>query len=72
MKWHNPLALVSKKGIALQAGWQSLVGATPVLGKSGADAIASPAGQALPMVMPMPSAGQVGIGAQGTFSDVAE
>jgi len=66
----NPLALAPKKSVALQARQQPLAGAVPVLGESGASATASSAGQALPMVAPVPSAGRADAAAQGASSEV--
>ena len=68
----NPLALVPKKSVTLQAGQQPSVGVAPVSGGSGAGVTASPAGQASPTVAPVPSAGQAGAGVRGTPSEVAE
>ena len=66
----NPLALAPKKSVALQARQQPLAGAVPVSGESGASATASSAGQALPMVAPVPSAGRADATAQGASSEV--
>ena len=66
----NPLALAPKKSVALQARQQPLAGAVPVLGESGASATASSAGQALPTVAPVPSAGRADAAAQGASSEV--
>ena len=66
----NPLALAPKKSVALQARQQPLAGAVPVLGESGASATASSAGQALPTVAPVPSAGRADAAAQGVSSEV--
>jgi len=66
----NPLALAPKKSVALQARQQPLAGAVPVSGESGASATASSAGQALPTVAPVPSAGRADAAAQGASSEV--
>ena len=66
------MALAPKKSIALQAGRQPSVGVAPVSSGSGVSVTTSPTGQVSPMVMPVPSAGQAGVGAQGTPSKVAE
>ena len=66
----NPLALAPKKSVALQARQQPLAGAVPVLGESGASATASSAGQALPTVAPVPSAGRADAAAQGASLEV--
>ena len=68
----NPLALAPKKSVALQARRQPLAGAMPVSGGSGASAIASSAGQALPTVAPVPSAGWAYAGVQGAPSEATE
>ena len=67
----NPLVLVLKKNVALQAR-QPSPGIAPISSGSGASMTASPAGRALPTMAPMPSAGRVDTGAQGMASEVAE
>ena len=66
----NPLALEPKKSVALQARRQPLAGAMPVSGGSGASATACSAGQVLPTVAPVPSAGRADAAAQGVSSEV--
>lgn len=68
----NPLALVPKKSIAVQARRQSSAGIVPISDGSGASVTASPSDQALPTVAPMPSIGQTNVGAQGTPLGVME
>ncbi|XP_066347672.1 uncharacterized protein [Miscanthus floridulus] len=69
---HNPLTLAPKKSVALQARRQPSAGVAPVSGGSGDSVTVSPVGQALPTVVPVPSAGRADAGAQGTPSGVAE
>ena len=68
----NPLALAAKKGIALQSGRWPSAGVAPVSSGSGASVTTSPAGQAPPMVVPVPFEGQAYVGAQGAPSEVME
>ena len=50
----------------------SLPDVAPVSGSSGADVAAPSAGQALPTMVPMPSVGQAGAGAEEAPSGVTE
>ena len=51
----HPLGPAPKKSLALQAGQMVLPDVAPILGRSGADVVASLAGPAAPVVAPMPS-----------------
>ena len=68
----NPLALAPKKSITLQLRRQPSAGLVPILGGSDASVTALPAVQALPMVAPMPLAGQAYVGIQGAPLEVVE
>ena len=68
----NPLALALKKSIALQSRRQPSAGVAPVLGGSSASVTASPDGQTLPMVAPMPLVGRADVGVQGAPLKVVE
>ena len=66
------MALAPKKSVALQAGRTPSPDVAPVSGRSGADVAASSAGQALPMVAPVPLVGQADAGAKGAPLGVIE
>ena len=66
------MALVPKKGVALQAERVSSPDVAHVSGRSEADVAALSTGQASPAVMPVPSAGQADAGAGGAPSGVVE
>ena len=66
------MALAPKKRVALQAERVSSPDVALTLGRSGADVVASSAGQAPPVVVPVPSAGQAGARAEEAPSGVAE
>ncbi|XP_066341641.1 uncharacterized protein [Miscanthus floridulus] len=50
----HSLGLAPKKSLALQAGWTTLPDVAPISGRSGADAVASLADPAAPVVVPAP------------------
>ena len=58
VKRGTSIALAPKKTVAHQARWGPPPDVAPILGKSGASIIASSAGLAPTMVVPMPSVGQ--------------
>ena len=66
------MAVAPKNSIAIQARWGPLPDVAPISSRSGADVVASSAGQATPMVAPVPSVGQADAGAEGAPSEVAE
>ena len=66
------MALGPKKSVIIQARRRPSVDITPVLGKSGANVTASLVDQAPPMVAPVPSVGQAGMGARRMPSEVAK
>ena len=66
------LALAPKKSVALQARLESSPDIAPVSSESGASVTASSTGQASPVVVPMPSAGQAVGEAEGEPSEIAE
>ena len=68
----NPLALAPKKCIALQSRGQPSAGVTPLSGGRGASVTASPTGQALPTMAPVPLAGRADTGVHGAPSEVTE
>ena len=67
----NPLALASKKSIALQLRRQPSSGVAPISGGSGASVTVSSASEALPTVAPMTLAGWADA-AQGAPLEVVE
>ena len=68
----HSLALAPKKSVALQAEWVSSPDVAPISGRSRANVVALSAGQTSPVVPPMPSMGQAGVGAKEAPSGVAE
>ena len=66
------LALAPNKSVALQAGWAPSPDVAPVLGRSRAIVVASLAGQAPPVVAPVPSASQADVRAEEASSRVTE
>lgn len=66
------MVLAPKKSVTIQAGWRLLPGVTPVSRESGAGVTSSSAGQAPPVVVPVPSSGHVDAEAEGAPSKVAE
>ena len=66
------MALAPKKSVTIQAGRRLLPGVAPILRESGAGVTASSAGQAPPVVVPVPSSGHADAGAEGAPSKVSE
>ena len=66
------MVLAPKKSVALQAGRAPSPDVAPVSSRSDTDVAVLLAGQALPAVAPMPSAGQAGTKAEEAPSEVAE
>ncbi|XP_066361051.1 uncharacterized protein [Miscanthus floridulus] len=54
LQWGHPLGPAPKKSLAHQAGWMALPDVAPISGRSSADAVASLANLAAPMVVPAP------------------